>query len=163
MLVIAPQQGGSAKGGRQPSRTVDHASDYCRVVVIRRRNCVNAQDSDAKRPAVEWNRENVDRVIVLDGLRGALQVRETLAPVEPSGENFRESRLWRAASSAASRPVLRIMDREGYRIQVALEVEAGFLDEALVFRIVRNRKQKLSAIRLAGPTEVGIDKAISAG
>jgi hypothetical protein len=115
--------------------------------VIGRRDCVHAQDSNAERTAVEWNCENVDRVVVLDGLRGAFQVSETLATVESSRENFREARLGRSASSAAPGPALRVVDGEGHRIQVALEVEASFLYEALVFRIVRDRKQKLSAVR----------------
>jgi hypothetical protein len=55
------------------------------------------------------------------------------------------------------------MDGEGCRIQIALEVKASFLDEAFVFRIVRDRKQELSAVCLAGPDKVAIHEGVSAG
>ena len=60
------------------------------------------------------------------------------------------------------------MNGEGYCIQIALEVKASFLDEALVFRIVRDRivrsrEEKLSAVRLASPSQVGVHKGVRAG
>ncbi len=54
------------------------------------------------------------------------------------------------------------MDGEGHRVQIALEVEAGFLDEALVLRIVRDREERLSAVGLAHPAKVGIHKGVGA-
>ena len=67
-LVILPQQSRAAKRRRQPPGTVDHAADHGRVVVIGRCDRVHSQNRDAERPSVERNREDVDRVIVLDRL-----------------------------------------------------------------------------------------------
>jgi len=54
------------------------------------------------------------------------------------------------------------MDRERGGIQIALEVKPSFLDEALVFRVVRDWKQKLSAVCGTSPPKIGIYERIRA-
>jgi hypothetical protein len=55
------------------------------------------------------------------------------------------------------------MDGKGDRLQVALEVEPGFLDELLVLGVVRDRREWLSGIGFSHPTVVPIEKAVCAG
>ena len=55
------------------------------------------------------------------------------------------------------------MDGKGHRVQIALEVKASFLDETFVFRVMRHREEKLSAVRLADPAKVGVGKGVGAG
>ena len=59
------------------------------------------------------------------------------------------------------------MDGKGRRVQIALEVKASFLNEAVVFCIVRNRVvprgKKLPAIRFAGPHKIGVHESVGAG
>ena len=54
------------------------------------------------------------------------------------------------------------MDGEGHRVQIALEVEPGFLDEPVVFGIVRDWEERLSAVDLAYPAKVGVHKGVGA-
>ncbi|MGH9806894.1 MAG: hypothetical protein ACRD9W_06475, partial [Terriglobia bacterium] len=78
-------------------------------------------------------------------------------------EDFGEAGLGRSPASATSRPLVGIVDGEGYRLKIPFVVEAGFLDEALVFGIVRNRKEWLAVIGLADPVEVRVKESVGAG
>ena len=56
-----------------------------------------------------------------------------------------------------------IVNGEGGGLEIALEVETGILDEAVVFGIVGDGKEELAAVGFAGPAEVGVDEGVGAG
>ena len=89
-----------------------------------------------------------------------LEVRRAFGAIEARQKNLREARFRRRTGGPSSGPALGIVDREGYRFQVALIVKSSFPDEALVFRIVGNRQQRFFAVCLAGPSQVGIEKGV---
>src|ERR1700686_1741987 len=93
---------------------------------------------DSEGPSVKRNPKNVDRVVVLDRLRSPLQVGETSGPIKFSDENLGKAGLGRSTPRSSAGPFFRVMDGEGDRVQIPLEVKASFLDELFVFRVVRD-------------------------
>src|SRR5579862_8101737 len=80
-----------------------------------------------------------------------------------SDENFGKTRLRRRSARSSARPVLRIVDRKCHGFEVALVVKPGFLDEPLIVRIVRDREERLPAIRFANPAQIGVQERVRPG
>jgi hypothetical protein len=79
-------------------------------------------------------------------------------------EDLGKSRLRSIPAGAAPRPALRIVNRESHRFQIAFVIEAGFLNEAFVFRVVGHREEGFLIVAgFADPAEVGVQKAVRAG
>jgi hypothetical protein len=102
-------------------------------------------------------------VVVLDRLGNLAQVGGEPLAVKFPFQHFRETHFWGRSAGAAARPLRRIVDGEGGFVEVALELEAGLVDETLVFRIVADGGEVLARVRLAGGAEVEIEKRVGAG
>src|SRR5579864_2045054 len=162
VLVVLAQKSGPAEGRCQTPRTVDDATDHGRVVMIRGRYSIHAEDGDAKCAVLNRDRENVDRVVILNRSGFVFQPRGQLFSVEFADEDLGESRFGGGAAGGSRAPVRRIVNGEGYGIEVALELNAGFLDEALVLGIVRHLWKRVRTY-FADPAEVGVQKRVRAG
>ena len=84
---------------------------------------VGAQHGDPQRSAFQQNREDIDRVIVLNRLCDLSQIGgETLAVKFPY-QHFGEPYFGRGAAGSAAGPIRRVVDGEGSFIEIALELE----------------------------------------
>ena len=125
---------------------------------------IDAQDCDAQRATVERNAVDVGGMIVLDAARqscaGKLMMRSPCSlPTKTS-----EKRGSGAAPPVPPCPHLAgIVDREGCLIEVALELEAGFLQELLVVGVVRDGRQLADRFQRPQPLEVDVEKSIGTG
>src|SRR5580704_15796423 len=162
-LVIFPQQGWAAERRGQTPRAVDDAADHRRIFMIRSGDGIDSKHRDAERSSIERNRIDVDGVVILDRLRRVLQVGDAFAYIEVPDEDFRESRLGGSATGASAGPLFGVMNGEGGRIEVALVIESGLLDEAFIVRIVGDGEKRFAAARPAYPSEVGVKKSVSSG
>src|ERR1700733_223201 len=162
-LVIFPQQGWTAERRGQTPRAVDDTADHRRIFMIRSGDGIDSKHRDAESSSVEGNGVNVDGVVILDRLRSVLQVGDAFAYIEASDEHFRESRLGGDAAGASTGPLFRVMNGEGGRVEVALVIESGLLDETFIVRIVGDGEKRFAAARPAYPREVGVKKSVSSG
>src|SRR6266851_9880002 len=135
-LVVTAKQGGTAKRRSETARAVHHAANHGRIVLIRRGYGIDAENSDAKRPPFQGNRENVERVVIFNRLRELPQVGTQPLTVKFSYKHFGETGLGGRAATPAIRPFRGVMDGECSRVQVAFKLDSGLLNEALVFRVM---------------------------
>src|SRR5437879_11597943 len=77
-------------------------------------------------------------------------------------QNLGETWLWCYAARATSGPVRGIVNRKGCLIQVALKLESGLLNEALVFRIVSDRGPLGARAYGPHPLEIYVEKCVGA-
>ena len=96
-------------------------------------------------------------------LRGTLQVGETPAAIKPSDENFGKTRFRRRAPGATAGPFFRVMDGEGYCVQVTFKIKACFPNEALVLRIMRDREESFPPFALRAHPKSAYTKASAPG
>src|SRR5579871_118915 len=119
----------AAKGRCQPPGTVDHTSNHRGIVIVGGRNAVKAQNRDAKVASLHRDGIDRDRIVVFAGTGRVLQVSREFLVVKLAGEYLGISRLSPAVFG------FRILNREGYRIEIALELESGLLNKLVVVRI----------------------------
>ena len=55
------------------------------------------------------------------------------------------------------------MHSNGHRVHIALEIEAGLLDKAVILWIANDERQGVPLIRLARPAEIQVEERVSAG
>jgi hypothetical protein len=60
-------------------------------------------------------------------------------------------------------PLGGVVDGEGGLVEVVLELEPGFFKEALVFGIVRDRRELAYGFQGTQPLEVNVEETVGAG
>src|SRR5262249_22818216 len=100
---------------------------------------------------------DIDRIVVLDLRREALQILLQLGAVYPADKDFRETQfiLWYAVCRR------RIVHGKCSLVEVALEFKSRVLDELLVFRLVMHRGQLPQHPGASHPLEIQVNKAVS--
>jgi hypothetical protein len=132
--------------------------------VIGSGNRLHAENGDADDPPRDWDGVDVDGIVIFNRCGDLFQIGGTSAAVEMRDQDFGKSRLRSIPTRAAPRPTLRIVDRESYRFQIALVIEAGFLNEPFVFRIVSHREEGFPiVVGFADPAEIRVQEAVCAG
>ena len=127
--------------------------------MVRGGNRIHSQNRDPERSSVNRDREDADRVIVLDRLRHPLEIGDALIPIEVANEYFGKTGLGRLSARASPRPSFRIVNSKRHRVEIALVVKAGFLNELLVFWIVVDRVKRLAA-GLPNPAVIDVQKSV---
>jgi hypothetical protein len=127
--------------------------------MIRHRHAIDTKYRDTQGPAFERDAVDIGGSVLIHARGELVQIRGEPLGLDPADEDFRETGMgfwvWPARYAES-----RIVDREGRLIEIALELEAGFLDELLVFGVVGNWRKFSDRLQRAEPFQINVEEPI---